>query len=239
MTNKYLTKIVAASLLADGSVGIPPDGSKNAKYRQPKTVDHMDYVDWLDERVSCITKTNRYEWQSKQFEKAKRQVMLQTGCHPFYTNFRQRMYPNGHKVVDPHYLTLIDDEFMAVWYQEDGSLIKDNRKQGIYARVVLCTDSFSYGDNQCLRMAIKENTGFEFNVVGARSNGNQHYRLQLNSKQITEFCDRVGVYVLPSFSYKLCRAVGSTTKVDEDIVRTTTGLVDQYGNVIGQGSSLD
>jgi hypothetical protein len=239
MTDKYLTKIVAASLLGDGSVGVPPDGSKNAKYRQPKTVDHMDYVDWLSERLEAITKTNRYTWQPKSYPNAKQQVMLQTGCHPFYTSFRNRMYPNGHKVVDPHYLTLIDDEFMAVWYQEDGTLIRDVRPQGTYTKVILCTDCFSYGDNHCLRAAIKEHTGLEFNVTSYRKNGSQYYRLQLNSKQIGEFCSRLEKHVAPSFSYKLCCTVGSTTRVDEDIVRTAKELVDQYGNIIGRGTGLD
>ena len=226
MTDKYITKIVAASLLGDGSVGIPPDGSINAKYRQPKTVDHTDYVNWLSDRLETVTPTNRYEWQPKQ-PGAKRQVMLQSRTHPFYTAFRNRMYPNGHKVVDPHYLTLIDWEFMAVWYQEDGS---SGLAQGRYVKPVLCTDCFSYGEQHLLRDAIKERVGVEFNVKSYRTARRQMYRLHLNKKDINAFMDGVSSYICPSFSYKICRTVGSSSVLDEDIVRSLEESKEQIIN---------
>lgn len=231
MTEKYVTKIVAASLLGDGSVGVPPDGSKNAKYRQPKVVDNMDYVDWMSGVLENITPTNRYEWQPK-MENARRQVMLQTRCHPFYTKFRNRMYPNGHKVVDPHYLTMMDWEFMSVWFQEDGSLTRDRRPNGAtYGKVALSTQSFSYGDNHCLRQAIKEKLDVDFNVASCRKNGKQQYILLLRSSDISKFMDGVSPFVLPSFQYKLCCTAGSTSViVDEDIVRPTGEPVEQIVN---------
>lgn len=230
MTDKYVTKIVAASLLGDGSVGIPPDGSKNAKYRQPKTVEHSDYIEWLGGVLSTITPVNTYEFQPKA-EGASRQIMLQTRCHPFYTRFRERMYPNGHKVVDPHYLTLLDWEFMAVWYQEDGSTVRDKRKQGTYSGVVLCTDCFSYGDHHLLRDKIKEYLGVEFNVTSYRKNGKQYYRLKLNKAHISQFMEGIAPFVVESFKYKLCRTAGSTTKVvDEDIVRPVEESTEQVVN---------
>lgn len=230
MTDKYTTKIVAASLLGDGSVGIPPDGSKNAKYRQPKTVDHMDYVDWMASVLEKVTPTNRYEWQPR-VGNSKRQVMLQSRCHPFYTDFRNRMYPNGHKVVDPHYLTLMDWEFMAVWFQEDGSAIRANQERNkTYIRTVLCTNGFSYGDNHCLRKAIKEKLGVDFNVSGLRKNGKQQYILRLKACNTEKFMEGIRPYVLPSFSYKVCRTIGSRLILDEDIVRSVEESTEQIVN---------
>lgn len=231
---KYVTKIAAASILADGSVGIPPDGSINAKYRQPKTIDHADYVDWIAERLSAVTPMNQHEFQPK-MKNAKRQIMLQSRCHPFYTAFRNRMYPNGHKTVDPHYLTLMDWEFMAIWYQEDGSTI---RHRG-YARSVLCTDWFSYGEQHLIRNAIKEKLNIEFNVKNYRQNGKQTYRLHLNHKDINPFMDGIAPYVVKSFSYKLCRTVGSSSKLDEDIVRSSEESEDQIVNDTGQLEKAD
>lgn len=230
MTDKYTTKIVAASLLGDGSVGVPPDGSVNAKYRQPKTVDHMDYINWLSERLSAVTPTNQYEWQPR-LGNSKRQVMLQTRTHPFYTSFRNRMYPNGHKVVDPHYLTLIDWEFMAVWYQEDGSTVVDRD----YVRPIICTECFSYGDNHHLRKAVSEKLGIDLNVSSYRDKGLQKYRLRVRPKDINKFMDGIEPYVVPSFSYKICRTVGSSSVLDEDIVRPTEESVDQIVNDTGRG----
>lgn len=229
MTNKYVTKIVAASLLGDGSVGIPPDGSINAKYRQPKTVDHMDYVDWLASVLEEITPTNRYTWQPKQYN-AKEQVMLQSRCHPFFTRFRERMYPNGHKVVDPHYLTLLDWEFMAIWYQEDGSSVRNKTKSGTYIRPILCTDCFAYGEQHLLRQAIADKLGVDFNVKSYRTNGSQKYRLHLRASDTEKFMEGIEPFVLPSFSYKVCRTVSSRLILDEDIVRPAVGTAEQIVN---------
>lgn len=225
MTDKYITKIVAASLLGDGSVGVPPDGSKNAKYRQPKTVDHTDYVDWLAERLESVTPTNRYEWQPK-LGNAKRQVMLQSRTHPFYTAFRNRMYPNGNKVVDPHYLTLIDWEFMAVWFQEDGSTVVDRD----YVRPIICTDCFSYGDNHLLRKAVGERLGIDLNVASYRARGKQMWRLRVRPSDINKFMDGIEPFVVKSFSYKICRTVGSSSILDEDIVRSSEESEEQVVN---------
>lgn len=206
---KRVTKIVAASLLADGSVGVPPDGSVNAKYRQPKTEDHKDYVEWMAGILGQVTSTNCYEFQPKQ-KGAKKQIMLQTRCHPFYTKFRDRMYPNGVKVVDPHYLKLVDWEFMAVVFQEDGSAYLNESK---YVRVVLCTECFSYGDNHTLRLAFKEKLGIDFSVKSYRKNGKQFYRLHLDKKDINKFMDGVEPFMCESFRYKIYRTVSPDTSV--------------------------
>lgn len=204
-----ITKIVAASLLADGSVGIPPDGSINAKYRQSKTIEHQDYIDWLADILSGVTLTNSYEFQPK-ISGAKRQVMLQTRCVPFYTKFRNRMYPNGFKVVEPHYLKLVDWEFLAVMFQEDGYAYLNEDK---YIRVVLCTETFSYGDNQTLRLAFKDKLGIDFSVKSYRSKGRQMYRLHLNKKCINVFMEGVEPYMCESFKYKIYRAVSPETSL--------------------------
>lgn len=206
---KRVTKIVAASLLADGTVGVPPDGSVNAKYRQPKVIDNLDYIEWLGDILSGITGVNTHVFQPK-MKGAKQQIMLQTRCHPFYTKFRNRMYPNGFKVVDPHYLTLIDWEFMAVMFQEDGSAYLNEKK---YVRVVICTECFSYGDNHTLRIAFKEKLGIDFSVKGYRVKGKQFYRLHLNKKDINTFMDGVEPFMCESFKYKIYRTVSPGTSL--------------------------
>lgn len=205
--NKYLTKIVAASLLADGSVDIPPDGSKNARYRQPKVSTHLDYLEMLATKLDTITRT-------KIHPDLNNQSYLVTRCHPFYTNFRERMYPNGHKVVDPHYLTLLDWEFLAIWYQEDGSTVMDKREQGTYVKIVLCTDCFSYAENHYLRIALKEKLNLEWNVVSFKNRGNHYYRLHLNKSQINAFMAGITSFIVPSFEYKLCSTVGNSTRLE-------------------------
>lgn len=203
MNSKYLTKIVAGSLLGDGSVHIPNDGSRNARYSQNKTADHRDYVEWLIERLETITKVSVWDYQPK-MQNAKPAIGFQTRTHPFYTKFRDRMYPLGYKSVDPHYLTLLDWEMLAVWYQEDGTI--HSRVQGNYQdiQVALRSDSFTYGDNLLLKKALKEKTETEWNVRRmTNKKGEFKYYLALVRSSLPRFIDNIAPFILPSFEYKV------------------------------------
>lgn len=226
MADKYLTKIVAASLLGDGSVGIFPT-YKNAVYRQPKRIDHKDYAEWLGDKLSTLTRVRYNEFEPKSQFNGQRQIMLTTMAHPFYTTFRERMYPNDHKVVDPHYLTLLDWEFLAIWFQEDGSTGYYKHKNGsTYINTVLCSQSFSYGDNHLLRKALSEKLGLDWNVASDRSGGKQKWFLKLRSSDIEKFMCSVEPYIVDSFKYKICHVVGSRLQRDEEIVRSAEESVE-------------
>lgn len=210
MSEKYLTKIIAASLLGDGGVYIPPDGSKNAHYVLRQIAEHKDYVDYMRERIEFKigTRTQTYNPKPTDIMKnPKPTLSLITRVHPFFTKFRERMYPNGHKVVDPHYLTLIDYEFLAIWYMEDGTLVNTPNpkvsKDYIRQEVYLYSLCFSWADNKLLSKAIYEHTGLHWNVQRHHSKGNIYYKLYLARKDIPSFMEGIGPYILPSFRYKL------------------------------------
>lgn len=217
--NMYLTKIVAASLLGDGCVHIPKDGSINAKYTQSKTIPHIDYVDWMCERLEQITHVNRSNYQPKMLN-AKECIQIQTRCHPFYTKFRQRMYGTGVKCVDPHYLTLLDWEFLAVWYQEDGTMnIRQRaRDKTPDIQISIATNCFSYGDQMLLKEALKEKLDLEWNIRSyTNKNGNRLYTLHLLRKCADTFIDKINQFIVPSFQYK-CSYDKLLIKQDGDIV---------------------
>lgn len=203
-SNMYLTKIVAASLLGDGCVHIPNDGSINAKYSQNKIIEHYDYVYWLTERLEKITKVHIHEYQPK-MENANRAALIHTGVHPFYTKFRKRMYIDGIKVVDPHYLTLLDWEFLSIWYQEDGSMSIRQRERDKRPdiQIQLATDCFSYGDHLLLKDALKEKLNLEWNVRPyTTKNGYRRYRLVLLRSNAEFFCTTIYPFMQDSFKYK-------------------------------------
>jgi hypothetical protein len=112
------------------------------------------------------------------------------------------MYPNGHKVVDPHFLTYIDYEFLAIWYQEDGTLVnRENQPNGYEA--YLYSLNFSFADNGLLSKAIYEKTGLRWNVHRHHSKGNIYYKLYLSRKDTDVFMKGIEPFIQPSFRYKL------------------------------------
>jgi hypothetical protein len=224
--NKYLTKITAASLLGDAGVYIGKTQRNNNAYFYINQIDtHKDYLEWLQERHNVLTNTRLngpYERKCPDCKNPKPQYRLVTQNHPFYTKFRDRMYATGKKTVDPHYLTLIDYEFLAIWYQEDGTLkqLNENTPYGLYRRerIQIASMGFSYAENILLRESLKEKLGLIWNVRQQKSKtGGFLYYIELYKKQIDEFIYGVMPYIQPSFMYKVSRTVSSLDK-DEEIV---------------------
>lgn len=201
--NKYLTKIIAGSLLGDGYVSNITTVEGNSRFELSQVIDHIDYIDWFADRLESITSINTHiVHRINNGVNVKPQKVLKTKQHPFYTKFRHRMYANGYKTVDPHYLTLLDAEMLAIWYMDDGSLALNTKNS--QASVYLYTDSFSYGDNLILREALKEKTGFIWNIHKRQSKqGHIKYRLYLYKKQNELFFEYIQPFVLPSFQYKM------------------------------------
>lgn len=207
MSNKELTKVVAACILGDGGVYIPKDGSINAHFILSQTTDHQDHIDYIKNYLETLTST-RLAKQIPKMPKGATSVKeigrLYSMRHPFYTQFRANCYPNGVKVVHPHYLTLIDWEFLAIWFMQDGCNNRlKNTNYLIRNAMHLCTLNFSYGDNMLLRRALAEKLNLHWSVVSHRQNGKQYWKLALSHKCTEEFVDGISKYVQPSFYYKL------------------------------------
>lgn len=208
--NKYITKVIAASLLGDGSVSKISE-NRNPVFEISLLSSHIDHLNYLEEVILPITTASYYIRKPEVFiynnkeSKRQEQTRLRTKAHPFFKKFRERMYPHGHKVVDPHYLTLLDWEFLAIWYQEDGYLTAyySNGKHPQY-RIGLSTNGFSYGDNHLLRSALKEKLNLDWNVTNhTNPNGSRSYKLILSPKQIDIVITNTSRYIQPSFEYKI------------------------------------
>lgn len=224
MSRVYLEKIVAASLLGDGCVHIPKNGFKNAIYTTSKTVNHADYIEWLQERLETLTRVNRtLTHPSKYVPNAKDAIVIRSGAHSFYTNFRNRMYGTGIKCVDRHYLTLLDWEFLAVWYQEDGTMNVRQRARDKKPdiQISLATNCFSYGDQMLLKLALKEKLGLDWNIRQyTANNGTFRHTLHLRRLHAEHFCNMIAPYIVPSFQYKCSYVMPRDYIAGEDMIRT-------------------
>jgi len=206
---KQLIKVVAASLLGDAHIEKSQNG--NARFSLKLISDHKDHLFNIGEYLAELTKVSTYTTEATQYEikgkmcNIKETTTIRTMAHPMYTKIHERMYLNRIKRVDPHYLTLIDAEFMAIWYMQDGYLHFPKDCDKPTPGFVLCTDNFTYGDQMLLREAIKEKTGFVFNVQrrGLNSHGEQAYRLYMTRKQTKDFAKFLAPHIQPSFMYKI------------------------------------
>jgi hypothetical protein len=131
----------------------------------------------------------------------KQQLRLQTKVHPILTKIHERMYLDGHKVLDPHMLTLLDAEALAIAFMADGSRYVDKRWSNASPKYRLHTNNISYGDNWLFKKALKETFDLEFNIVKK----GMKYELGLRQKDNILFEVTIEDFILPSFKYKIGR----------------------------------
>ena len=224
----YISKIVSACLLGDATIRKDDSSGKNrnAHMRLKQIPAHKDHLNYIAEKLADLTKIVFYyekpvtvHFKDGHIGHGKGVYILKTQNHPFYTSLRQRWYLNGVKHIDPHVCTLLDNEMLAIWYQQDG-YITMNRKDCVNPSITLCTDCFTYGDLMMIRRALIEKTGFIFNPQkkSINSKGEQTYRLHLYRKQTDKFIDSIFPYVQPSFYYKLGFNNEEQPAMVEDIV---------------------
>lgn len=242
--NKYLTKVVAASLLGDASVSRLEGPNSNSCFEIVQRSDHQDYLEYLGNKLQDITSlkiTSPCEACSKEQKiiiqgvetTARPKLRLRTSRHPFFTKFRERMYGTGRKSVDPHYLTLLDWEFLAQWYQEDGwySSTYQPKSRATITKLALSTSGFTYGEHVILRQALKEKLDLTWNIQKFNRPSGVLYRLELYKKQIPEFMEGVYKYIVPSFEYKIARMVNPSKEEGDDTVQTVQECAEQNGNI--------
>lgn len=194
INEKQLSKLLYYFSSFDG--GVYPSG-KECRYVMNMREDNLDYISWVESVINEFTSTNKHNV----IQRGNRSplVCLTSKAHPKFSKIRERLYtPDGKKVLDPHQLTLLDAEALAIIFMADGGTSLD---KGKYPEVKLHTKGYSYFDNLALSKAIYEKTGIRTTV----NRHNQYYFLRVKSADINLFITTVHPFVLKSFSYKLER----------------------------------
>jgi hypothetical protein len=193
MDKRQLIKYISAFTMGDGGVYY---SGKECRFVSNQLEKHRDYIEWRAEILEGLTSVNLHV--SKQ--EGKQDILsTTTRTHPTYTAVRKRLYIDGYKSVDPHYLSNLDWEMVSILFQDDGSACKDKRSPGCEPTVCLHLKRLSYGDQLLLKKAFKDKLEMEFNVQ-------RHYDrwyLRLRSKDSSKFLSSVKSFIKPSFEYKL------------------------------------
>lgn len=175
----------------------------NAKFIMNMREENRDYVEKVQQALEDAgIGTNLYDRKDYNTDGCTRspQLRLESKTHPKLTAIWERVYIDGHKVIDPHMLTMMDEEALSIIFMADGGRYVDKRCNAT-PTYSLHTKGYSYGDNFLLKKALKEKLDLEFNV---RRHG-KYWFLGLRAKDSERFEHLVSPYVLPSFGYKLGR----------------------------------
>lgn len=209
MDKKELTKIVSAFILGDGCLRIWNNRPNLTAYTFTQTSDHEDYVLWQQKIIEEVTGVNlrKIPASVKNGVNRKEYFQLESKTHPFFKMLRDRWYHDGRKTVSLHDMKQLDFQMLAIWYMDDGYLLKRDNS------VFLCTDHFNESEVIMLQKIIYSNLGIAMNVRkrGFKKDGTRIYRLVATKENAEKFREGVRPFIFPSFEYKV-RTENSTEK---------------------------
>ena len=202
MDEKEKVKYIVAFTYGDGYIG---KHGTECRFQANNIEQNMDYILWRKEILENITPV-QLSPNIKREPQHSQQYKTCTRTHPIYTKIWSRLYICNKKVIDPHYLKLLDWETLAIWYMDDGSIrpnIRYYKDKTYYCTPTpnIATCCFSYGDNLLIKQAIKERLGIEFNISkhAFGKNLEQQYILNLASSSFDRFIENIKPFILPSF----------------------------------------
>lgn len=205
--SKELTKRLYYFSTFDGGLYVTKknvNSHSNARFIMNMRKENLDYVEkvkqTLEEAKLGTKLSDRKDYNTDGCNRAD-QVRLESCNHPILTKVWERIYIDGKKVIDPHMLTMMDAEALAIIFMADGSRYQDKRSPKSKPNYYLNTKGFSYGDNWLLKKTLKEVFDLEFNI----NRQNSYWYLRLRTKDADKFEETISPFVLPSFSYKLGR----------------------------------
>lgn len=124
--------------------------------------------------------------------------VITKGCR-YMDILRNWIYSNNVKKFNRKVLNLLNEEGIALWYMDDGSLVPKRRNGKIHAyEMYLCT-YLTKEENQVIIDYFKEVWGVRF----TQTKNKGKYRLRCGTKEFRKFREIVKPYIIPSMQYKI------------------------------------
>lgn len=194
INEKQLSKLLYYFTSFDGGVY---QSGKDCRFVMNMRAENADYINWVVQTLQNFVEVSTHNVVQRGNRSPL--VCVTSKTHPKFTVLRERLYlPDSKKVLDPHQLTLMDNEALAIVFMADGGTSLD---KGKYPEIKLHTKGYSYFDNLALSKAIYEHCDIRTTV----NRHNQYWFLRVKTADLNKFVNSVKPYTLPSFSYKLER----------------------------------
>ncbi len=210
ISKKQLSKLALYMSTFDGGVY---KTSGNARFIINMLAVNRDYLEWVQSTLLEVTSVTIKERKDYNTDGCIRQpqLRLESSNHPFFTQIRNRIYIENHKVIDPHMLKLMDAEALSIIFMADGGTVLDNRFKTPHCSITLNTKGFSHADNLALSKAIYVATGIRTTI----QKQNQYRYLRVKTADVHLFVRTVTPYLCKSFFYKFERIAPCLNKGDE------------------------
>lgn len=190
--------VILGSLLGDGSLKKEPK-YVNLRFKFRHSIVQKDHFDWKVSLLKEISTERSVQLQQPDGYSENEKIIFQSSARPQLTELWKLVCDHGNKlVIARHWLNHMTALSLAIWWFDDGSLIKATR-QGVF-----CTDGFSKEADERLGAYLK----VTWNVTcKLRITSKGHYRLWMNTTEIKKFLCIILPFAFTPFAVKKCLLV--------------------------------
>ena len=170
-------EVILGSILGDGSLKIHKP-YKNARFSFRHSIKQEKYFLW---KVSLLREIcgNKFIWkQTAKNTFGGEKIRYQSRALEGLTEIYNLAHKRGKFKIRRKWLNMMSPLSLAIWWQDDGSIIGNGRKG------VLCTDGFSYEDQKILSRYLLKVWGVKTSVgkyINRRRNNKEYFRIYIRS----------------------------------------------------------
>ena len=182
---QYQKSLIIGTMLGDGYLRII-SGRKNAFLEINHSFSQKQYTDWKFEKLQniCISKPKARKGNGNRIA-----YRFYTKQHPEFTEFYNRFYKNGYKIV-PDNLKL-DATALSVWFMDDESRCGNSN-------FYLNTQQFNK-NHQIKLLDYLEKIGLKANL----NKDKNYYRIRFFTSSINKLKELLKENLIPSMYYKI------------------------------------
>jgi hypothetical protein len=131
-----------------------------------------------------------------------KKYIVETISHPEFSRLRRYFYDCGKKIINKDILSNITPLGLAIWYQDDGSLEVQNKKNN---GMRIATNQFPYESVKMISNWLKDTYDINSNPVSAGFGRDsvKQYIVRISKKSTLDFSNLIREFVHPSLHYKL------------------------------------
>ena len=155
-----------------------------------------DYILFKKNRIESILKRsiNIYTYKYNGYE------CYQFGIgHPYFKCLRKWIYKNNKKYISKNVLSKMDEEAIAFWYMDDGSLSAKKRKGIIHAYELSISTYCSEKEVENIISFFKE----KFNIKFTKRKNKGFFCIRCGTKEARKFIKIVSPFICDSMFYKI------------------------------------
>lgn len=208
LKSSELDGAIFGTLLGDASLN---KTSINGNYNltlthSPKQKEYLEFKKNLLEQISHVNFTFKQTTSfNKKMQKDYTTYYYYTNYLKYFTKLHDIFYKNSNKIVTAKILNKLTPLGLALWWQDDGSLVIHTRKdRGTVQRTAtLATCSFSLEEHELIIKYFKDTWNINCKL-GSVTNGINNYNvIRFPMKEFTKFVEIVKPFIQSSMYYKI------------------------------------